>query len=1244
MKHEVGSGSREIRVALFCSGMENIGQTTTLLNVARLMAAAGRRVLVVDAGRTDTRSYRYLESRLRGMRIVPGGPADNQRPALPDPWEWKLPVEGRQVSLWMLELGDAADLVLLPKGEEAADAPYYADFDTVLIDAPMPQDPEQRAAFAPLAHVLATCFTPNSWSVEAAAGLAASLREQAGERPFAVVAVGLQADRTLNEQLRLARDQVRTAFSGLGTGSSAPYVEIPYDPLYDQSPTAPDSDTDGRGLITALLGAEPDEAGPAATRDLLPTSAPPRGSSFQQLVEALEGRRPGGVRRITLAHPPRHHAWAEWIGAQLSGAGVVSTVVPFAEFNGEQPDQDSMLLVLSPTGASREQTAMLTRLSHPNVRIVLVDGEPLPALIRHHEQIDLRAGGEAEAVALLRRALRLPVSAAAPSRSLPFPRLLGLHNLAPRNPRFTGHDGLCEQLRERFASVAHPHRASLLTGQPGVGKSALALEFCHRFGGAYDLVWWLPAGRRDDVERGIGLLGQRLGVFGERAGVRDVVEWLGTPAAGRWLLVFDDADEPAALDGLLPACGEGRHLLLTSRKQEAAGTDPFPVPPLEPDESRSLLLSALPELDPRQADQVGQVLGRVPLTVRLAGSWIGVDAERRAAENQPRAEALRDAADELVTVFTSTQQELLARLGQVPLHRVMVEATLAKLGSSAGGELWAREECGSAGMEWLLECCALLAPSGADLRLLGSPALVKVLTARFRGTLSDPLVIDVALWTLARHGLLDYHSGRPKQPVRLNRAVRELVLGRLTEQARTERERDVRAVVAGYQEPSDPAARKDPTRIDARTRRLRSLRMWDDDRPEVRQELLRHLIDLTGSGERRHLREALDIGHEAAASWQDQPLSPEFLRLHNQTARARRQLGEPSEAGRDALVALRGHRRALGIGHPRTLLSADSYGGIQRADGEFTEARTEGRGVVAGMTMLLGPDHSATAQTVHNLALSEALCGDYRIALELLQARYARRRAIGGPDDDEALGLVDSLALVHRGLGQNRESFDLLKQYLHRTGGGTGPDSVNVEIGLAVSERRLGQVKGALERDTRVLDECRARFGDGQLRTERCRFSLAADQHAVGDHPAALTSVETCWQALADTLGDLHPFTLLCGIRVGVHQRAVGNLDGALLNGKFAWDELSEALGPDHPWTAAAAVSLAGTLVALGQYDPAYEKESSALLTLDELGLAQHPDRALVARNRRLVRRLTESGGGTDARSHQDIDLELPGL
>jgi hypothetical protein len=138
----------------------------------------------------------------------------------------------------------------------------------------------------------------------------------------------------------------------------------------------------------------------------------------------------------------------------------------------------------------------------------------------------------------------------------------------------------------------------------GVGKTQLALEYAYRYRTAYDVVAWL---RADDENLSSSLhdLGEMLGLQSEQSGAdhaRAVVQELGR-GKRRWLLVFDNADEPEAVYGYLPH-GPG-HVLITSRNMSwgepggpaRSGPGSWPPPPIR----RPPASAAVPAVRPRQS-------------------------------------------------------------------------------------------------------------------------------------------------------------------------------------------------------------------------------------------------------------------------------------------------------------------------------------------------------------------------------------------------------------------------------------------------------------------------------------------------------------------------------------------------------------------------------------------------------------------------------------------------------------------
>jgi hypothetical protein len=356
-----------------------------------------------------------------------------------------------------------------------------------------------------------------------------------------------------------------------------------------------------------------------------------------------------------VSHAGADRAWAEWVAWQLEDAGysVELDVWDWAagrNFVTAMSDAlercDRVVALFSAAYFERERytTAEWTSgLVHvPGVaqerlvpiRVEDVPADKVPAVLRPLVFRNVFAVSEKAARQALLEAVGGParpsgkpgypgdldrLGESGPRRPGTVPRVW---NVPARNPGFTGRDAMLVAVREALLSGDRAV-VQALHGMGGVGKTQLAIEYAHRFAGAYDLVWWVNAEEAALIGAQVAQLAEEMGWTEARVGVavarRAVLGEL--RQRDRWLLLFDNATNPDDLAEVLPG-GTG-HVLITSRAQRWAEVAvPVEIDVLARAESVAILINRLPGLTAAEAGRVGDALGDLPLALAQAAGYM----------------------------------------------------------------------------------------------------------------------------------------------------------------------------------------------------------------------------------------------------------------------------------------------------------------------------------------------------------------------------------------------------------------------------------------------------------------------------------------------------------------------------------------------------------------------------------------------------------------------------------------------
>jgi tetratricopeptide (TPR) repeat protein/DNA-binding SARP family transcriptional activator len=296
---------------------------------------------------------------------------------------------------------------------------------------------------------------------------------------------------------------------------------------------------------------------------------------------------------------------------------------------------------------------------------------------------------------------------AKPAATVTRPAALG--STLPRdNPDFTGRatelNALAGWVNSGEARSAVP--VIVISGMPGIGKTALAVHAAHVFGDRYDrrlsveLRGHSPDRDPVDPATALGTLLHSLGVVDKviPGSIEDrAALWRSRLAGKRALILLDDAVDSSQVKPLLPGAAGCLVLITTRRKAiDLPGVRWLPMHPLPPAEAAALFVRSAGEDrrdDPAGVASVLRLCGYVPQEIQFAArelrrhpAWSVWDLETRLRETSAENSEVGAALELSYRHLTAAQQRLLRQLALHPEPGFSRHAADAMAGDQAISE------------------------------------------------------------------------------------------------------------------------------------------------------------------------------------------------------------------------------------------------------------------------------------------------------------------------------------------------------------------------------------------------------------------------------------------------------------------------------------------------------------------------------------------------------------------------------
>jgi tetratricopeptide (TPR) repeat protein len=768
----------------------------------------------------------------------------------------------------------------------------------------------------------------------------------------------------------------------------------------------------------------------------------------------------------------------------------------------------------------------------------------------------------------------------------PAERLPERWNVPSKNKDFVGRGELLKQIKDYFNQEGST--LTVLTachGLGGIGKTQVALEFVWRYYQEnkdhqdFKGIAWFNAESRERLRDDYISLGKELNIIlteeklSTEEGTNRVKNWLENPKRARWLLVYDNAPNYKAIDGLVPTTG-GR-VLVTSRHTQW-WPESIEVNVFNLKESRAYIQRILSNkaLDINQVDSLAKTLGNLPLALAQACAYIKknpVSIERYLKLYETRKRDLLNSKtlplDYSIPVYITWG---------ITMEVVRKESLLAD--------------------KWLT-ICAYLNSNDIPNFLLESFA---------NSSKNNPKseIFEETLGILISYSMLTVNE--ESNSALIHGLLQEVI--QLQSEEKGEVENNLKAV---FQLFGKYFPYLDQTSTDYSKRRqllphlesfLCHLDAWsqkaltDELRKEIEENYLEDVLCWMANG------------HKDLGNWQKESEllkrvlttqkchygynHPTILTTRNNMESVLNNQGKYEEALQAYQEVYEIRKRVLGSKHLDTLTTRNNMAGVLYKQGKYEEALQAYQEVYDIWKNVLGPKHPFTLTTLNNMARVLDNQGKYEEALQAYQEVYEMGKRVLDPEHPDTLttqdnigGVLDNQGKYEEALQAYQEVYEIRKRVL----GPEHPDTLTTRNNTAGVLSKQRKYEEALQAYQEVYEIRKRVLRPEHPSTLITRGNMAGVLSKQGKYEEALQAYQEIYEMEKLVLGPEHPSTLTTRNNMAGVFDNQEKYEEALQAYQEVHDIWKHVLGKDHPYTLTTWNNMAGVLHNQGKYEKALQ-------------------------------------------------------